>query len=115
MKILAGEELYNQIQEAKRAQVRHTGAGYDSEQLCKFQEKMARFVLGAQVVKSIYGYSVRYDSGLQNWGLIASAKSGSLDGSLEAAIKFVEDWVALSPSSRYAWISEYDLSLKDVV
>lgn len=107
IKIVAGEETYNLLQTLKQNAIPKIDGLYNSEQLCKFQEKIARHgFIGAQIVKSIYGYSVRYDSGLQNWGIIAAAKHGQLDGSFEDAAKYAEYWVSLDPTRRYAWVME---------
>jgi hypothetical protein len=44
---------------------------------------------------------VRYDSGLQNFALLA--RSCELGGTLEAAEAFARAWVAEDPERRYAW------------
>lgn len=104
MIIVAGEELIARMEAEQRALVPETGRGFASEQLCELQRKQARRgLLGAEIVQSNYGYSVRYDSGLQNWGLLASSKSGQLDGSWDAAVAWVKSWVAQDPDRRYAW------------
>ncbi len=104
MKIVAGEKLVDELTAARKAQVARTAAGYNSEDLCKLQVAEAgRGILGAEIVKSLYGCSVRYDSGLQNWGIIAGCRNGSLDGSYEAAVEYAKKWVAQDPTRRYAW------------
>ena len=104
MTIVAGEELINAMEAEQRAIVPETGHGFASEQFCELQRKRAkRGLLGAEIVKSLYGYSVRYDSGLQEWGLLASSKSRQLDGSFEAAAEWAKAWVAQDPERRYAW------------
>lgn len=52
-----------------------------------------------EIVQSIYGQSVRYDSGLQNFGLVLSGRGITLD----EAEAFCRDWVAQDPEHRYAW------------
>lgn len=104
--IVAGGELYASLQAEKRAAVQETGLGFNSEQLCALQRKQAgRGILGAQIVRSMYGYSVRYDSGLQEWGLLKSAR-GAADASFAAALEFCRQWVAADPARRYAWHTE---------
>jgi len=104
MTIVAGNELFDAMEAEQRAKVPQTALGFASEQLCELQRKQARSgILGVEIVQSNYGYSVRYDSGLQNWGLLASSKSRQLDGSFEAACKWAIDWVAQDPNRRYAW------------
>jgi hypothetical protein len=78
--------------------------------LCRMQEAQAsRGYLGAQLVRSMFGWSVRYDSGLQGWGLLASTRSGQLDGSFKAAVEWAERWVAQDHDRRYAWASRREV------
>lgn len=102
--IIAGLDVVEAIR-AERARTVAAGSRpgtFDSETLCRHQERIAsRGVLGAEIVKSNYGYSVRYDSGLQNWGLLASSRAGTVDGSLEAAIAWAKTWQAEDPTRRY--------------
>jgi hypothetical protein len=96
--IIAGRELIEQL-DAEKA----TG-------LIKAQENIAqRGIRGAQLVRSMYGWSVRYDSGLQGWALLASTRSGQLDGSFKAAVEWAERWVAQDPTRRYAWASRREV------
>lgn len=104
MTIVAGEALVDAMTAETKARCEFTGYGYKSEQLCMLQrDQAARGVLGAEVVDSNYGCSVRYDSGLQNFGLLASSRSKQLDGTLADAERFARDWVAQDPTRRYAW------------
>lgn len=106
-RIVAGKELYDSIQASKEAQVPKRNGYYESEALCQFQRNLSRRgILEIEIVKSNYGYSVRYASGLQNWGLVRKAQE--LGGTLEAAEEFCREWVAQSPSNRYASIQERD-------
>lgn len=101
--IIAGGDLYAALQAEKAARVQRKPRGFDSEQLCRLQESQAgRGILGAQIVLSNYGYSVRYDSGLQGWAILRPAR-GQADASHEAAVAFCHAWVAGNPASRYAW------------
>lgn len=101
--IIAGHDLIAALDAETKARCVHTGAGYASEQLCAVQrEHSGRGILGAEVVESIYGHSVRYDSGLQNFGLLA--RSRDIGGTLEAAEAWVRRWVAEDPARRYAWM-----------
>ena len=88
----------------QKAKVRWTGLGYDSEELCALQrERSRRGIIGVEIVQSIHGQSVRYDSGLQNFGLVARSRDLPDGGSLEAAEEFCRNWVAQDASRRYAW------------
>lgn len=96
---------------SKERRVSKNAAGYfNSEQLCKLQiEQDCRGIIGANLIKTIYGWSVRYDSGLQNFGVLASARCKEIDGSLEAAISWARNWVAQDPHLRYAWMRKGEL------
>lgn len=106
---IAGQELYEAAQAERAAAIEASGVPYGhgrSEVLCRVQMQQAgRGLQGAQIVKSMYGYSVRYDSGLQDWGLLRRAGS-SRDPSFAAAIDFCRRWVAEDPTHRYAWHTE---------
>lgn len=102
--VVAGQELVDAMDAETKAACEWTGHGYNSEQLCALQRRQsARGILGAEIVVSNYGCSVRYDSGLQDFGLLASSRSKELDGTLEHAERWVREWVAQDPTRRYAW------------
>lgn len=107
LKVIAGQEIYDAIRAEREARLNPGALGYDSEALCRLQESQSRRgYVEAHIVKSMYGYSVRYASGLQNFGLIRSARDAA-DKSLAAAEQFCRDWVAADPAHRYA-TSVYD-------
>ncbi len=60
--------------------------------------------IGVEVVKNLYGWSVRYASGLHNFELLASARLKDVDGSIDDAIKWASAWVNEDPSIRYAFV-----------
>lgn len=103
--IVAGLALVEQLRTEKAAAVprgQYPGT-YATDPLRRWQEKVAiRGVRGVELVPSVYGVSVRYDGGLQGFGLLAGRRTG-LDGSREAAVAFAEKWVAADPQRRYAW------------
>lgn len=104
MVIVAGEALVDAMTAETKARCRWTGSGYASDELCILQrEQSARGIHGAEIVHTNYGCSVRYDSGLQDFGLLAGSKSGMLDGTLEHAERWAREWVAKDPARRYAW------------
>jgi hypothetical protein len=75
---------------------------YASEPLCRWQASEGRFgILEIEIVESVYGYSVRYASGLMNFGLLAAKRMGNTDGSLTAAMEFCRKWQAADPERRY--------------
>lgn len=108
--IVAGAELHTAIEAEKETTVPHSKRPgleqyYESEALCAFHCKLdRRGILGAELVKSIYGWSVRYDSGLQNFGIIAGSRCGTLDGTLADAERYAREWVAQDPTRRYVWV-----------
>lgn len=108
--IVAGQALCAALHAEQVAKVRVTGSDangplYDSEGLCRLHaEQDRRGILGAELVKSIYGWSVRYDSGLQNFGIIAGARYGQVDGTYEDAVRFAQQWAAEDPTRRYVWV-----------
>ena len=107
LKFIAGEELWNELQVEKIASVPQNAAGlFESKALCALQAKQAqRGIVGAELVKSGYGWMVRYASGIQNFGVIAGGNFGSLNGwTYWTAEKFAEDWVAEDPAHRYAFV-----------
>lgn len=112
MKIVAGQEVHAALQAEKGATVPHSKKPglehcFQSEPLCRWQsECYFRGVRGVEIVKSIYGYSVRYDSGLANFGLLASARQGELDGTFEDAVRYAAEWCSYDPEHRYAWTRE---------
>jgi hypothetical protein len=105
MTFFAGEDLWDDLQEEKEQKIPWYGHGYDSQPLIRLQlEWSERGILGAEVVKSQLGWMVRYDSGIQNFGIIAGGMSGViLDGTLQDAIDFVRKWVKQDPKNRYAF------------
>jgi hypothetical protein len=111
MILVAGAELYAELQAEKRALVEENARGFNSEQLCVLQRKVAgRGIVGAQIVKSMYGFSVRYDSGLQEWGLIRPSRGlPESERTLAAAEQFCREWVAADPTRRYAWKTELEI------
>lgn len=104
MIIVAGDKLIDEMSAEQKSRCQWTGSDYASDSLCQLQrEQSARGIIGAEIVVSNYGCSVRYDSGLQNFGLLASSRSKQLDGTLEHAERWAKEWVAKDPTKRYAW------------
>jgi len=104
MVIVAGEPLVDALSAETVSRCQRTGAGFASTDLCALQREQARRgIVGVEIVESLYGHSVRYDSGLQDFGLLASARTKQVNGTLEAAEEFCRQWVAKDPARRYAW------------
>lgn len=84
MIIVAGEELVDALSAETKARCQWTGSGYASDQLCQLQrEQAARGIVGVEIVYN----SVRYDSGLQGFGLLA--RSRDIGGTLEDAERYM--------------------------
>jgi hypothetical protein len=105
MVIVAGDVLVDALSAETKSRCEHRGSGYASDQLCALQSEQAgRGICGAEIVCSSHGYSVRYDSGLQNFGILASGRRGDLgSNTLAEAEAWCRLWVAKDPSHRYAW------------
>lgn len=104
--VFAGKEAFDRWEADKQANVPNFGGLYDSDALCAFQGKQAdQGRRGCKVDESIYGWTLRYDSGLQNHRIILATGSDDLDNAMEEAKR----WVAQDPKNRYAWISKYEL------
>ncbi|WP_379069214.1 hypothetical protein ACHMW4_04255 [Mesorhizobium sp. UC22_110] len=102
--VVAGYDLLAAMEAETDAVVQNRNGYRDSEQVCELQQRQARRgIVGVEIVASNYGASVRYDSGLQNFGLLAGSRSGQLDGTLEDAERFAREWVSHDPERRYAW------------
>lgn len=107
--LVAGAELHATLAAERAALPRSTKYPdcYQSEPLCELQTAQARRgILGVELVESVYGWSVRYNSGIQNFGLVASSRCGDVDGTLESAEAFARKWVAQDPERRYAYRRE---------
>lgn len=105
--IIAGHDVVEQMR-ANRTKARrspHMPDCFDSESLCEMQRLEARQgILGAVIESTFYGYSVRYDSGLQDFGLLAGSRSGMLDGTYQDAVRWARAWQASDPTRRYVWV-----------
>ena len=112
--IVLGQQVYAELQTEKERVVPHSRQPgmeqyFESEPLCRWQSDCyRRGVRGVELVKSFYGFSVRYDSGLADFELLASSRTGDLDGSFEDAVRFATEWVNDDPEHRYAWTRKED-------
>lgn len=104
LRVIAGDAAfaeYGRLRDAAKIQRDQFGR-LNSGQLCDLQRDLNRAgFLEASIVKSIYGYSVRYASGLQNFDIIASARRGQLDGTFEDAVRYARAWAAEDPDRRF--------------
>lgn len=102
MIIVAGHELVDVMEAEQKATCRLGCGGYNSNDLSVLHGKQSqRGIRGVEIVGCVGGYSVRSDSGMQNFCLLATSRD--LGGTLEAAEQFARNWVAQDASRRYAW------------
>lgn len=104
-RVVAGHEVWDRVHNEYDA-VREglSGPRERDNALCRAQERHSREgIRGAKLVESIYGWSVRADSGMQDFSILAGSRDGTLDGSWDDAERFVRAWVAEDPTRRYAW------------
>src|SRR4051812_32403084 len=114
--VIAGRPLVDALNAETEARVVRDVRGFESEGLCAVQRaQAARGILGAEIVASIYGWSVRYDSGLQNFGILAGARAKQVDGSFTDAAAWAAAWVAQDPERRYAWVRKASLEREGVL
>ncbi len=113
--IVLGKEVADLLQKDKELKVEpsYEVAGcWESESLCRWQRDIRnRGFIGAELVKSKYGWSLRYRSGLDNFGLIRSCTHGDLDGTLKDAICAAREWVTEDPAKR--WVEIRDILTQD--
>ena len=97
---IAGQDVLDAIARHRAATVlpsRRRPGTWDSETLCAHQRAMAaRGYIGAEIVPTIRGFSLRYDSGLQNFGLIERGLA-----TLEEAEIAARRWQIRAPTLRY--------------
>lgn len=112
MNIVIGQEVHAKLMAEREQNVPHsTKPGmeryFESSPLCAWQsEVFSRGYRGAELVKSIYGWSVRSDSGMDNFCLLASSRQGQLDGSYEDAVRYAKEWAEQDSARRYVWNRE---------
>lgn len=71
------------------------------QSLIALQESQSRRgYIPAELVLSIYGWTVRYASGLQGFGILRKADSFNP----ENALRWAREWVARDPKSREVWV-----------
>ena len=99
LKFIAGEETWNELQAEKVLKVSQNARGFNSRELIILQgEWSRRGILGAELVESsMRGWTLRYDSGIQNWSIIAA-------GLTREEVEYrAQQWVAVDPTNRYVF------------
>lgn len=105
--VVAGVDVFNAISAEVAAKCpRHPNGRFIAAEVAVIHAQQAiRGFLGAQLCRDIYGWGLRYDSGLQGFAIIASGreiKDGC--GLLEDAEALARRWCAADPLFRYAWM-----------
>ncbi len=107
--VLVGNEAYTHYRSIRARHVNpssHTPNTLDSESLCKFQIEASRMgFIEMELVRSNYGWSVRYASGIYNFGLFSGARG--TDGSWDRAMRVALAWQQQDPARRYVTCSDY--------
>ena len=105
MNFVAGKEVWDGLVAEKEATVSRNPQGfYASRELIALQSRQHTLgYRGVQLVESLYGWTVRADSGLDSFNLLAGARSGALDGTWESAVMWAQAWCRELPTHRYAW------------
>ena len=105
--VIIGADVWAALQKEKDLMVpksRFRGGYYDSEALCRWQsEKSGEGYTSVELVESLYGWSVRYASGLQDFALLAGARRGNVDGTLQDAVRFAYKWASANPEKRFVF------------
>lgn len=101
--VIAGRDVFDKIASLKSDMVIKSAkvpGCFDSESLVSFQRHMSgQGYVEAHIVKSMYGYSVRYASGLQDFGILLASRG--TDGSFKRAVEFSRQWQAADATRRY--------------
>lgn len=76
---------------------------FESDSLTRWQSNVyGRGFRGARLCKTIFGWSVRSDTGLDNFALLAGHRDGSLpNATQEQALAWAGEWHAQDPEHRY--------------
>jgi len=89
-----------------REKVSKVGDCFESNNLCNLQvNQFARGRLSANLIRSMYGWTVRYASGLQDFAIIHSSRKFNIQEALEFGIK----WANEDPENREFYVSKMDI------
>ena len=85
---------------------RTAGAFFNSEDLCRVQmDQAGRGRLSAHMVLSIHGWTVRYASGLQNFGILFKSTTNDPQVALDWGCK----WANQDPDNREFYVAKYEI------
>jgi hypothetical protein len=96
-----------------RARCEKRGSFFESESLCKLQAAQhAKGRRSARLQRTIYGWSVRLDSGLDDRQILYGHRLGNKDLSREAAVAFGIAWANEDPEKREFYAYRDDMTKK---
>ena len=104
--IIAGQRVLDALDAERAAQCvpssKYPGC-FDSESLCTWQRSVHRRGFeGAELCKTIFGWSVRSDTGLDDFQVLAGHRDGQLpNAAREQAAAWAVKWQAERPEHRY--------------
>lgn len=102
--VLAGN--HQKWQDEIEATCPKVGKLFESNKLCRIQESQsARGRLETHLVRSIYGWTLRYASGLQGFSMIYPSRNHNPADALKVAL----DWVAENPECRSVTVSTEEI------
>lgn len=108
--VVAGQDVFEAREERKRTALGIRplfNTALDDNRLCNWQvEESRKGVVEAEIVRSMYGFSVRYASGLQDFALLAGARMRTVDGTLADAIRWAKNWQAQCSNNRFVTMPE---------
>jgi hypothetical protein len=104
--VVAGQDVFDEVSRLRAiaAEINpRYGRNYDPEWLPRHQIAMSgRGYIEAEIVKSMYGYTLRYASGLQDFGLIWSrGRGGPFVDNFAQCVEKAREWQAEGPKRRY--------------
>ncbi len=98
--VLAGN--HQKWQDEIEANCPKVGQYFESNKLCAMQRSQsARGRTEADLGRSIYGWTLRYASGLQDWSIIFASRDHNPATALAEALR----WVAVNPECRSVCVS----------
>lgn len=109
-RVVVGCEVYAALEAEKERIVPHSKRPgmeqyFESEPLCAWQRDChRRGFRSVELVKSIYGWSVRSASGLDDFALLAGSRNGELDSTFADAQRYAQEWAAQDKERRYAFV-----------
>lgn len=116
--IVVGTDVEKSLQMDKLSRVPlvdHPPGCFESEPLCQWQaDKHAQGYACCVLQPTIYGWSVRAQSGLDGFAILAGVRSGELDGSLDSAVRWARAWCAQFPARRHCVVHKDRLTQLEV-